>query len=58
MTALRDRIEAAPEGTRDELFLLKLDPAGNGQAIVSIGNPDTATNVATLVPGTANNLGN
>ena len=33
-------------------YLLALDPNDRGRAIVSNGNPDTADNVATLVPGT------
>nr|WP_223839083.1 alpha/beta hydrolase family protein [Nocardiopsis deserti] len=32
--------------------LLALDTEGDGRAIVANGNPDTADNVATLVPGT------
>ena len=36
----------------DEKFLLSLDTDGRGRAIVSHGNPDTADNVGTLVPGT------
>lgn len=38
-------------------LLLGLDTAGDGQAIVAIGNPDTARNVATVVPGTFAELG-
>ncbi|MDT0331452.1 alpha/beta hydrolase [Nocardiopsis lambiniae] len=33
-------------------YLLALDTENRGRAIVSTGNPDTADNVATLVPGT------
>ncbi|MFE1099909.1 alpha/beta hydrolase [Nocardiopsis alba] len=33
-------------------YLLALDTEARGRAIVSNGNPDTADNVATLVPGT------
>lgn len=38
-------------------FLLGFDTAGTGRAIVAAGNPDTAVNVATFVPGTGANLG-
>ncbi|RPE29149.1 alpha/beta hydrolase [Kitasatospora cineracea] len=34
------------------LLLLGLDPRGDGKAIVSTGNPDTADHTAVLVPGT------
>ncbi|WP_410602372.1 alpha/beta hydrolase [Amycolatopsis sp. lyj-90] len=37
-------------------FLLGLDTGGDGKAIVSAGNPDTAVNVATYVPGTGSEL--
>ncbi|KZB84656.1 alpha/beta hydrolase [Amycolatopsis regifaucium] len=37
-------------------FLLGLDTSGDGKAIVSAGNPDTAANVATYVPGTGAEL--
>lgn len=39
-----------------EAFLLAIDGNGNGRAIIAAGNPDTATNVATYVPGTGANL--
>lgn len=39
-------------------LLLKLDPRGDGIAIVAVGNnPDTATCTTILVPGIDNNLG-
>lgn len=37
-------------------FLLAIDTTGNGRAIVAAGNPDTAINVATYVPGTGARL--
>jgi hypothetical protein len=37
-------------------FLIGFDTSGDGKGIVSIGNPDTATNVATYVPGTGAGL--
>lgn len=33
-------------------FLLAVDPSGDGKAIVAVGNPDLAHNIATYVPGT------
>ncbi|MGH3772501.1 MAG: alpha/beta hydrolase [Pseudonocardiaceae bacterium] len=38
-------------------FLLGFDSSGTGRAIVAMGNPDAATNVATYVPGTTASLG-
>ncbi|MCE7010011.1 alpha/beta hydrolase family protein [Kibdelosporangium philippinense] len=37
-------------------FLLGIDTNGNGRAIVAMGNPDTAANVCTYVPGTGAKL--
>ena len=48
-------LEKLHENLNDEdadRYLLALDPNDRGRAIVSNGNPDTADNVATLVPGT------
>lgn len=41
---------------RGDYFLLKLETSGDGQAIVAHGNPDTADNVATYIPGTGADL--
>ncbi|RAJ44640.1 alpha/beta hydrolase family protein [Kitasatospora sp. SolWspMP-SS2h] len=55
-TALRvlketlDRRDGSDQQHR--LFLLGLDPRGDGRAIVSTGDPDTADHTAVLVPGT------
>ncbi len=46
-----------PEQGKPPAFLLGLDTAGDGKAIVSSGNPDKAVNVATYVPGTGSDLG-
>nr|WP_218909780.1 alpha/beta hydrolase [Nocardiopsis sinuspersici] len=40
------------EDDQADRYLLALDAEGDGRAIVANGNPDTADNVATLVPGT------
>ncbi|MFG3341728.1 alpha/beta hydrolase [Glycomyces sp. NPDC048151] len=44
------------EGTDQQYYLLGFGTEGSGQAIVSIGNPDTADNVNAYVPGTTSNL--
>jgi uncharacterized protein YukE len=46
-----------PDPTKQPAFLLGFDTTGTGRAIVAAGNPDTAVNVATYVPGTGANLG-
>ncbi|MFF2214541.1 alpha/beta hydrolase [Streptomyces antibioticus] len=38
------------------MFLLGIGDEGNGRAIVSYGNPDTATNVSAYVPGLSTKL--
>ena len=54
--ALLERIEASQAGAAgDRLVLLGFEPAAGGndaRAIVAISDPDTADNVAILVPGT------
>jgi hypothetical protein len=42
--------------TKQQYYLLGFDTEGSGKAIVSVGNPDTADNVNTLVPGTTASL--
>ncbi|MEU5566823.1 alpha/beta hydrolase [Micromonospora musae] len=54
---LRDRLAAPVPDGAPRPYLLGLDTAGDGTAIVSLGNPDTARNVATVVPGTTTDLG-
>jgi hypothetical protein len=46
----------AYDGTDQQYYLLGFGTEGSGQAIVSIGNPDTADNVNAYVPGTTSNL--
>lgn len=48
LTVLRDKL--GPDG--QDTYLLGFDNAGDGKAIVSRGNPDTAAHVGTFVPGT------
>lgn len=58
LTALeeeRDTLTTLRDSLNDEdadRYLLALDPHDRGRAIVANGNPDTADNVSTLVPGT------
>ena len=39
-----------------QLYLLGLDNHGDGQAVVAVGNPDTARHTAVLVPGVSTRL--
>jgi len=53
---LQDELEASEYGTESHhLYLLGFDPdfgeTHEGRAIVAVGDPDTAENVATMVPG-------
>ncbi|MCC3764610.1 alpha/beta hydrolase [Glycomyces sp. TRM65418] len=43
-------------GTGQSYYLLGFDTEGEGRAVVSIGNPDTAANVNAYVPGTGAKL--
>ncbi|MFB6436796.1 alpha/beta hydrolase [Streptomyces sp. NPDC056411] len=45
----------ADEG-RKKLYLLNYGSAGDGKAVIAMGNPDTADNVGIQVPGTATNM--
>ncbi|MGW7253944.1 alpha/beta hydrolase [Streptomyces sp. NPDC054834] len=55
MEAIESRFDNyADDSTRP--YLLGFDDKNNGRVIVSIGNPDTADNVATYVPGTGTKL--
>lgn len=47
---LEERLGQAPDGR--EAYLLGFSPEPEARAIVAIGNPDTADNVLTHVPGT------
>ncbi|EHK86560.1 alpha/beta hydrolase [Saccharomonospora azurea SZMC 14600] len=54
--AIDERLEAEPGDTRPRAYLLDFSTEGNGRGIVALGNPDTADNVVTSVPGTGSNL--
>ncbi|GAA1640937.1 hypothetical protein GCM10009744_33580 [Kribbella alba] len=56
LQAIQNRLDSTKAG-QPPAFLLKLDPTGDGKAVVAIGNPDTAANVVTSVPGTGASLG-
>ncbi|WP_405790425.1 alpha/beta hydrolase family protein [Streptomyces sp. NBC_00029] len=56
MQHVQDRLTASEAGNRPEGYLLGFADTKGGQAIVSIGNPDTADNVVTYVPGTYSTL--
>jgi pimeloyl-ACP methyl ester carboxylesterase len=52
-----DLAGADPAHPANRYYLLGLDTAEDGKIIVSYGNPDTARNIATYVPGTYAELG-
>lgn len=52
---LLNRLETA-ETEKTPMFLLGFDPRDDGQAIVAIGNPDTAAHTAVIVPGVGTEL--
>jgi len=62
LARLQDRITdddgspAASSQTGQDYHLLGFDTEDSGKAIVAIGNPDTADNVNTYVPGTGSSL--
>ncbi|MER7772477.1 alpha/beta hydrolase [Kitasatospora sp. NPDC096140] len=58
IAAIEDRLTGDGAESRDgtPAYLLGYDTEGNGRAIVSVNNPDTADNVVTLVPGTTSRL--
>ncbi|MGW4394312.1 alpha/beta hydrolase [Amycolatopsis nivea] len=56
LRAIEERLNHIGPGGK-QTFLIGLDASGDGKAIVSAGNPDTAKNVATYVPGTGAELG-
>ncbi|MEU4774640.1 alpha/beta hydrolase [Micromonospora sp. NPDC023644] len=54
---LLDKLEGAENAAPNErLYLLSVDPTGDGKAAVAIGNPDTAAHTAVLVPGVGTEL--
>lgn len=54
---LLDKLTASETGPLDKhLYLLGYDNGGAGQAIVAVGNPDTARHTAVVVPGVSTSL--
>ncbi|MFF5333856.1 alpha/beta hydrolase [Streptomyces sp. NPDC013181] len=51
LEGLREIDRQLNAGGRPPMYLLGIGDEGNGRAIVSFGNPDTARNVAAYVPG-------
>jgi len=51
LAGLREIDRQLGAGTHPPMYLLGIGDEGNGRAIVSFGNPDTAKNVAAYVPG-------
>jgi hypothetical protein len=58
LEAVEQRLNTTPSAEHQQAYLLKISTDGTGRAIVASGNPDTAANVATYVPGTGARLGN
>lgn len=54
---LDDRVDGPDRVTGQDHYLLDYDSAGDGRAVIAIGNPDTADNTAVFVPGTGAELG-
>lgn len=51
ISALENSMAATEKTTGQQTYLLGFDTNGHGHAIVAIGDPDTATNTVTNVPG-------
>ncbi|MFC9603560.1 alpha/beta hydrolase [Streptomyces niveus] len=56
LAGLRSIDEQLRAGGHPPMFLLGIGDEGNGRAIVSYGNPDTARNVSAYVPGLGTGL--
>ncbi|MEV0052465.1 alpha/beta hydrolase [Saccharopolyspora shandongensis] len=53
---LKSRIHGSWSNGEAPLYVLGFDGGGDGKAILSIGNPDTAKNVSVYVPGTGSGV--
>lgn len=51
LAGLKEIDQQLKAGSQPPMFLLGIGDEGNGRAIVSYGNPDTAKNVSAYVPG-------
>jgi len=57
LVSLLDRLEQSEtDPAAQQLYLLGIDNQGDGRAIVSMGNPDTARHTAVVVPGITTEL--
>lgn len=57
LQALRDELDKRDGVTGEkQLYVLGYDSKGDGQAIIAMGNPDTADNVGVSVPGTSTTM--
>ncbi|MFC0843386.1 alpha/beta hydrolase [Streptomyces noboritoensis] len=56
LRSIDTQLRAAPEPGVPPMYLLGIGEEGNGRAIVSYGNPDTAKNVSAYVPGLGTTL--
>ncbi|MDV6011831.1 alpha/beta hydrolase [Haloechinothrix sp. LS1_15] len=56
LEAIHDRLGREPSETEPQAYLLDFATEGNGRGIVATGNPDTADNTVTNVPGTGSGL--
>jgi hypothetical protein len=54
--AIEKRLATTPSAEHPQAYLLKISGGGTGRAILAMGDPDTAANVATYVPGTGARL--
>ncbi|MGW9496281.1 alpha/beta hydrolase [Streptomyces prasinus] len=53
LTGIQKKLD---EGSEPPMYLLGIGDEGNGRAIISYGNPDTAKNVSAYVPGLGTKL--
>ncbi|MFI6686202.1 alpha/beta hydrolase [Streptomyces sp. NPDC050485] len=51
LRSIDNQLRAVPRDGAPPMYLLGIGDEGNGRAIVSFGNPDTAKNVSAYVPG-------
>ncbi|MGY0231262.1 alpha/beta hydrolase [Longispora urticae] len=59
LDALDDRLVNSPrgaDGSEQRAYLLGVDTAHDGRAVIAVGNPDEADNVVTYLPGTGADL--
>ncbi|WP_043496021.1 alpha/beta hydrolase [Streptomyces viridosporus] len=56
LTGLRGIQKKLDEGSEPPMYLIGIGDEGNGRAIVSYGDPDTAKNVSAYVPGLGTKL--